>query len=57
MPDTFFSWYLITELHVWMLSVRAMAEETEHGRYLRNRIIESMWKDISVRIKKVILFL
>ena len=21
MPDTFYSWFLVTELHVWMLSV------------------------------------
>ena len=24
MPDTFFSWFLVTELHVWLLGARLM---------------------------------
>ncbi|KAH9635676.1 hypothetical protein HF086_003400 [Spodoptera exigua] len=27
LPDTFASWFIITELHVWMLMVRYMAED------------------------------
>ncbi|GLH11754.1 Protein of unknown function [Gryllus bimaculatus] len=52
LEDSFFSWFLITELHVWMLLVRAMAEGKE-GRFLRNRIIEAMWEDVSTRAKKL----
>jgi cytochrome b pre-mRNA-processing protein 3 len=52
MPDTFHSWFLVTELHVWMLMVRTMAEG-EEGRFIRNNIVEAMWQDISTRAKKL----
>ncbi|CAG0885197.1 unnamed protein product [Darwinula stevensoni] len=50
MPDTLYSWYLVTELHVWMMMVRVMREE-KHGRYLRNCMSEILWQDIEARIK------
>lgn len=56
MPDTFNTWFLITELHVWMLLVRSMAEGAEKdaaGRYLRNCIVETMWDDVTTRAKKL----
>lgn len=56
MPDTFNTWFLITELHVWMLLVRAMAEGAEKdaaGRFLRNCIVETMWNDVTTRAKKL----
>jgi len=52
MPDTFYSWFLVTELHVWMLMVRTMAEG-EEGRYVRNNIVEAMWEDVITRVKKL----
>jgi cytochrome b pre-mRNA-processing protein 3 len=52
MPDTFNSWFLVTELHVWMLMVRAMAEGDE-GRFVRNNIVEAMWEDVITRVKKL----
>ncbi|XP_031848052.1 ubiquinol-cytochrome c reductase complex assembly factor 1 isoform X2 [Nomia melanderi] len=52
MPDTFFSWFLITELHVWMLMVRYISEGNE-GKFVRDNMLESMWKDIDVRMTKV----
>lgn len=52
MPDTFYSWFLVTELHVWMLMVRTMAEG-EEGRYVRNNIVEAMWEDVLTRAKKL----
>lgn len=56
MPNTFNSWFLVTELHVWMLMVRAMAEGSESGedgRFLRNSIVEAMWADVNKRAKKL----
>ncbi|XP_053955366.1 ubiquinol-cytochrome-c reductase complex assembly factor 1 [Anastrepha ludens] len=56
MPNTFNSWFLVTELHVWMLMVRAMAEGSEsgeNGRFLRNCIVEVMWSDVNARAKKL----
>ncbi|KAF4517036.1 hypothetical protein B566_EDAN004656 [Ephemera danica] len=52
MPDTLFSWFLVTELHCWLLMTRAMAEGAE-GRAVRNSITEALWQDVSTRIKKL----
>lgn len=52
MEDTFFSWFLITELHVWLVMVRVMAEANE-GRYVRNAVVEAMWSDVSTRCRKL----
>ncbi|XP_055838207.1 ubiquinol-cytochrome-c reductase complex assembly factor 1 [Episyrphus balteatus] len=56
LPNTFNSWFLVTELHVWMILVRAMAEGSEageDGRFLRNSIVEAMWSDVNTRAKKL----
>lgn len=56
LPNTFNSWFLVTELHVWMLLVRSMAEGSESGedgRFLRNSIVEAMWRDVNTRAKKL----
>lgn len=56
MPDTFNSWFLVTELHCWMLLTRAMNEGSENGqdgRFLRNCIVEAMWADVQTRAKKL----
>lgn len=52
LPDTFYSWFCVTELHVWLLSVRCMSEG-EDGRLARNRLIEAMWADVGQRVKKL----
>ncbi|GAB6024197.1 hypothetical protein CHUAL_008898 [Chamberlinius hualienensis] len=52
MQDTYFSWFLITELHTWMCMVRVM-EEGDDGKTVRNAIVEALWKDADVRAKKV----
>lgn len=56
LKDTFNSWFLITELHVWMLCTRVMqegSESKEDGRLLRNFLVEAMWTDVSTRSKKL----
>ncbi|XP_061395569.1 ubiquinol-cytochrome-c reductase complex assembly factor 1-like [Musca vetustissima] len=56
MPNTFNSWFLVTELHVWMLLLRSMAEGSESGedgRFLRNCIVEALWSDVNTRAKKL----
>lgn len=52
LPDTFYSWFVITELHIWMLAVRAMAEGTD-GRHVRNAMVEALWIDVAKRVKKL----
>lgn len=56
LPNTFNSWFLVTELHVWMLLLRAMDEGSENGedgRFMRNCIVEAMWSDVNTRAKKL----
>ena len=52
MDDTLFSWFLITELHVWLVAFRIMQEKKDNLR-IRNYLIEAMWNDISTRTKRL----
>lgn len=52
MANTFNTWFLVTEIHVWMLMARAMAER-EHSKLIRDNIVASMWEDISERSTKM----
>lgn len=35
-------WFLDTEIHVWMLMVRGMAER-EHSQIIRNGTVAALW--------------
>jgi cytochrome b pre-mRNA-processing protein 3 len=50
LPDTFYSWFVVTELHIWMISARAMADGDD-GKFLRNYLVEALWNDVNQRIK------
>ncbi|VVC36027.1 Hypothetical protein CINCED_3A007948 [Cinara cedri] len=52
LPDTFNSWFIITELHLWMIFVRIMNEGTQ-GSLIRNHIVEALWNDVEFRSKKL----
>lgn len=55
LPDTLYSFYLITQLHVWMCQTTSMKHGPE-GRILRNEIMERMWHDMDVRLSKLEVF-
>lgn len=50
LPNTFMSWFIVTEMHIYMLLVRAMAEE-EHGKVLRDAIVRQLYVDVGQRGK------
>ena len=52
MPDTFYSWFLVTELHVWLVGSRLMAEG-DQGRLVRNSMVEALWMDCENRAKAI----
>ncbi|XP_044730357.1 ubiquinol-cytochrome-c reductase complex assembly factor 1 [Chrysoperla carnea] len=54
LPDTFYTWFVVTELHIWILSVRALAEGDD-GRTIRNAMIEALWTDVQRRGKKLLI--
>lgn len=50
MRDEFLTWFLISELHAWMLMVRGMAEE-KHPVNIRDGVNKLLWQDTIQRIK------
>ena len=50
MPDTFQSWFLINQLHVWMCLVR-LKPEGKDGRYVYRRMVHIFWDDVEERMK------
>lgn len=52
LPDTFASWFMILELHVWLISTRLMQDGRE-GRIVRNSLIKAMWEDNDQKSKKL----
>ncbi|KAG8446825.1 hypothetical protein GDO86_014325 [Hymenochirus boettgeri] len=50
LPDTLNSWFLVTQLHVWMCLVR-MKQEGRAGKYMCRYIVHSMWEDVQQRGK------
>ena len=52
MPDTFHSWFLIAELHLWLCMVR-LAREDNDGKYIIKEMGELFWRDVEERMKLV----
>jgi cytochrome b pre-mRNA-processing protein 3 len=52
LPDTFSSWFRITELHLWMCLVR-LAQEGKEGLIMRNYMIEYFWQDLDKKARKL----
>jgi len=53
MPDTFYSWWLITELHIWMLCTRVKVPKSPEGDYLMEHMINGLYEDLEKRMKQV----
>lgn len=53
-PDTFLSWFLVTELHVWMCMTRAMAElDNRIALCLQYELPRNLWNDTQNRLGKL----
>jgi len=52
MPDTFYSWFLVSELHIWLVGSRLM-NEGDTGRIVRNAMVEELWNDCDSRAKAI----
>ena len=50
LPDTFQSWFLVTQLHVWMCLVRFKSEGRD-GAALYKRLVTLFWNDVEHRMK------
>lgn len=54
LPPTFQSWFTITNLHIWMLTVRFRALPEPHGRHYEQGLIDHFFLDIEDRIRTVL---
>ncbi|XP_072037770.1 ubiquinol-cytochrome-c reductase complex assembly factor 1-like [Amphiura filiformis] len=50
MDDTLFSWFLVTELHIWMSMVR-LRQEGREGKYIIHYLVFCLWHDVEARSK------
>nr|XP_033770435.1 ubiquinol-cytochrome-c reductase complex assembly factor 1 isoform X1 [Geotrypetes seraphini] len=50
LPDTLNSWFLVTQLHVWMCLVR-LKQEGRAGKYMCRYVVYVMWEDVTQRGK------
>uniref|UniRef100_UPI00358FFB08 ubiquinol-cytochrome-c reductase complex assembly factor 1-like n=1 Tax=Myxine glutinosa TaxID=7769 RepID=UPI00358FFB08 len=48
LPDTLSTWFLVTQLHVWMCLVR-LKQEGREGNYICKYIVYAMWDDLQQR--------
>ncbi|ODM92742.1 Ubiquinol-cytochrome-c reductase complex assembly factor 1 [Orchesella cincta] len=52
LPDTYASWFIVSELHVWLICTRLMQDGKE-GRIVRNSLIKAMWEYNEAKSKKL----
>lgn len=52
MPDTYASWFVVMELHVYLLSARMMKDEV-CGLVTRDMLTDSFWNDAIHRSHKL----
>lgn len=50
MPDSFQSWFLVAQLHLWLCLVR-LKREGKDGDYLLKQMVAMFWNDVEARMK------
>jgi len=50
LPDTFNSWFSITELHIWLVCTQISSNSRE-GQFVRTKMLQHCWKDVAKRMK------
>lgn len=48
MPDTFASWFVVMELHIYILAARLFKQEVV-GIHARDMLTDSFWDDVQFR--------
>ncbi|KAJ4490706.1 hypothetical protein J3R30DRAFT_124203 [Lentinula aciculospora] len=54
LPPTFQSWFIVTNLHLWMLTVRLRALPEPHGKFYVQFLLDHFFLDIEDRIRAVL---
>jgi len=50
LPDSFNSWFSVTELHLWLVCTQ-IPSSTREGQFLRKKLMKNCWKDVAKRMK------
>lgn len=50
MPDSFQSWFLVAQLHLWLCMVR-LKREGKDGDYMLKQMVAMFWNDVEARMK------
>ncbi|PVG01432.1 hypothetical protein CPB86DRAFT_795110 [Serendipita vermifera] len=53
-PRTFNSWFQITNLHVWLLTVRLRALPSPYGKYMLQALVNFFFQDIEDRLRALL---
>lgn len=53
MPQTFFQWYQIEVLHIWMLYVRMREMPKKYGREYQQKLVNGVFEDIDYQLREV----
>ena len=51
MPDTFRSWFLVSELHIYMICNRLLVGQTYDGTRVKTAVVRSLWEDCLERVR------
>jgi len=51
LPDTFRSWFLVSELHVYMMCNRLMVGQLHDASRVKTVLMKALWEDVMERIK------
>ncbi|KAI9066929.1 hypothetical protein FKP32DRAFT_1589109 [Trametes sanguinea] len=54
LPPTFQSWFTVTNLHVWLLTVRLRALPPPHGQHFVQGLIDHFFLDVEDRVRAVL---
>lgn len=54
LPPTFQSWFTVTNLHIWLLTVRLRALPKEHGKHHVQALIDHFFIDVEDRIRAIL---
>lgn len=54
LPQTFFQWYQIEVLHIWMLYVRMRAMPRKYGREYQQKLVNGVFDDIDYQLREVL---
>ena len=52
LQDSMHSWFLVAQLHVWLLMVR-LKREGPDGEFLIKKLMETFWQDAKLRSREL----